>query len=77
MFNVVFNIISDKLRQFLFFLSSLPVAHLCNVPRRRLVMTVDSARIQDETTESSGSLTCSLCSTVTRDLGLKTQPKKN
>ena len=37
------------------YLSSLPVAHLSNTPRRRLpvVVTGDSARIQDETTESS------------------------
>ena len=34
-------------------LSSLPVAHLSDAPRRRLVVTGDSARIQDETTESS------------------------
>ena len=33
--------------------SSLPVAHLSDAPRRRLVITGDSARIQDETTESS------------------------
>ena len=31
----------------------LPVAHLSNAPRRQLVVTEDSARIQDETTESS------------------------
>ena len=35
------------------YLSSLPVAHLSDAPRRRLVVTGDSARIQDETTESS------------------------
>ena len=34
-------------------LSSLPVAHFSYAPRRRLVVTGDSARIQDETTESS------------------------
>ena len=50
--------------------------------QRRLVVTGDSARIQVETTESSawffnvlgvippGSLTCSVYSTFTRDLGL-------
>ena len=35
------------------YLSSLPVAHLSGAPRRRLVVTGDSARIQDETTASS------------------------
>ena len=35
------------------YLSSLPVAHLSDDPRRRLVVTGNSARIQDETTESS------------------------
>ena len=34
-------------------LSSLLVAHLSNAPRRLLVVTGDSARIQDETTENS------------------------
>ena len=35
------------------YLSSLPVAHLSDAPRRRLVVTGDSARIQDETTVNS------------------------
>ena len=35
------------------YLSSLTVAHLSDAPRRRLVVTGDSARIQDETTENS------------------------
>ena len=35
------------------YLSSLPVAHLSDAPRRRLVVTGDSARIQDGTTENS------------------------
>ena len=35
------------------YLSSLSVAHFSDAPRRRLVVTGDSARIQDETTESS------------------------
>ena len=35
------------------YLSSLPIAHLSDAPRRRLVVKGDSARIQDETTESS------------------------
>ena len=35
------------------YLSSLPVAHLSDAPRRRLVVPGDSARIQDETTKSS------------------------
>ena len=34
------------------YLSSLPIAHLSNTPRRLLVITRDSAGIQDETTES-------------------------
>ena len=32
--------------------SSLPVAHLSDVHKRLLVVTGDSARVQDETTES-------------------------
>ena len=35
------------------YLSLLPVANLSNAPRRRLVVTEDSAGIQDETTENS------------------------
>ena len=35
------------------YLSSLPVAHLSDAPRRRLVVTGGSARIQDETTDNS------------------------
>ena len=35
------------------YLSSLPVAHLSDAPRRRLIVKGDSARIQDETTENS------------------------
>ena len=35
------------------YLSSLPVAHLSDTPRRRLVVKGDSARIQDDTTENS------------------------
>ena len=35
------------------YLLSLPVAHLSDASRRRLVVTGDSARIQDETTENS------------------------
>ena len=34
-------------------LLSLPVAHLSDVPRRWLVVTGDSARIQDETAQNS------------------------
>ena len=35
------------------YLSSIPVAHLSDICRRKLVVTGDSARIQDETTEIS------------------------
>ena len=35
------------------YLSSLRVSHLSDAPKRRLVVMRDSARIQDETTESS------------------------
>ena len=35
------------------YLSSLPVAHPSDARRRQLVVTGDSARIQDETTKSS------------------------
>ena len=47
-------------------------------PRRRLVRMGDSARIQEETTESSAWFFSMLgvhLSTVTRDLGLKSHPK--
>ena len=45
----------EKSQDYYFFvyLSSLPVAHLSDAPRRWLVVTGDSARIQDETTENS------------------------
>ena len=51
------------------YLSWLPVDHLSDAPRRRLVVTEDSARIQDERTESSTWF--SAYSTVAWDLGLK------
>ena len=51
------------------YLSSLPAAHLSDAPRRRLVVTGDSARIPP------GSLTYSAYSTVTRDLGITSHPK--
>ena len=35
------------------YLSSLPVAHLSDAPRRQLVVTGDSATLQDETNENS------------------------
>ena len=35
------------------YLSTLPVAHLSNAPRRRLVVAGDSASIQDGTTKNS------------------------
>ena len=35
------------------YLSSLPIAHLSDASRRRLVVTGDSARVQDETAENS------------------------
>ena len=55
------------------YLSSLPVVHL-----RPLVVSGDSARIQDELLRTSpGSLTCSAYSTVTWDLGLRSHPKDN
>ena len=38
---------------FLFYLSSLPVAHLSEAPEDGLVVTGDSARIQNETTYRS------------------------
>ena len=44
-------------------------------PRRQLVVTGNSARIQDEA--PPGSLTCSAYSTVTRDLELKSYSKDN
>ena len=48
------------------YVSSLPVAHLSYAPRGRLLVTGDSAMVQDETTES----------TVTRDLGFNPFPNK-
>ena len=60
------------------YLSSLPVAHVSDAPRRQLVVTGDSARIQDETTDSSAQfLRARLESTITGDLGLKSSPTKN
>ena len=60
------------------YLSSLPVAHLSDAPITKLVVTVNNARIQDGTTESSTwSLMCSVYSTVTGDHGLKPHPKEN
>ena len=38
------------------YLSSLPVAHLSDAPRRRLVVTGDSARIQKELLKASPGL---------------------
>ena len=55
------------------YLSSLPVAHLRDAPRRRLDVTGDSERIHDETTESS-TWFFNVYSTVTRDLDLKSSP---
>ena len=49
-------------------LSSLLVAHLIDAPIRRLVVTGDSTRIQDEA--PPGSSVCSAYSTIKRDLGL-------
>ena len=44
----------------------------------RVVCSTLSARIQDETLRAlPGSLTCSVYSTVTRDLGSKSHPKDN
>ena len=58
------------------YLSSLPVAHLSHNPRRWLVVMVDSARTQDETTESSTLFFNVLaCSTVAQDLCLMSHPK--
>ena len=47
------------------YLSSQPVAHLSNAPRRLLIVTGNSARLQDKTTESSsGSLKSSVYTTA-------------
>ena len=48
---VMYNLV--RLLVIFVYLSSLPVAHLSDAPRRRLVVTGDSARIQNETAESS------------------------
>ena len=57
------------------YLSSQPVAHLSDAPRRRLVVT---GIVQGYRTKllrvPPGSLTCSTYSTVTRDLGLTSHP---
>ena len=52
------------------YVPSLPVAHLSDAPRGRLAVTGDSARIQDETTESSDWFfnVLRVYSTVTRNL---------
>ena len=60
-------------RQIVFFfvcLSSLPVAHLSDAPRRRVVVT-------KLLRAPPGSLTCSVYSTVTRDLGLTSDSRDN
>ena len=57
------------------YLSSLPVAYLSDAPRRRLAVTGDSARIQDETSENSAWFFNVLG--VTWDLGLTSHPKDN
>ena len=60
------------------YLSSLPVAHLSDALRRRLVVT---GIVQEYRTKllkaPPGSVTCSAYITVTRDLGLKSHPKDN
>ena len=56
------------------YLSQLPVAHLSDAPRRRVVVTGDSTRIQDETTENSAWF---FNGTVIRDFGLRSHPKDN
>ena len=50
-----FNQLADKLYLIDYFRSFIVATgyHLSNAPRRRLVVTGDSARIQDETTENS------------------------
>ena len=50
---LIINFVTTLIDYFFVYLSSLPVAHLSDGPRRRLVVTGDSARIQDETTENS------------------------
>ena len=47
------NTVLDNVMVIFVYLSSRPVAHLSDVPRGRLVVTEDSARIQDESTENS------------------------
>ena len=58
------------------YLLSLMVAHLSDASSRQLVITRDSARIQDETTESSTWFFNILgVKHGARDLGLKSHPK--
>ena len=58
------------------YLLSLPVAHQSDAPGRRLIVTGDSARIQDKTTRiPPGSLTCSAYSAIIWDTGVKPRPK--
>ena len=68
---------ADLFAYFVFYvyLSSLPVANLSDAPRRRLVVTGDSARIYDEPTESCAWSFKVLGVQHTRDLGLKSLPK--
>ena len=56
------------------YVSSLPVAHISDASRRRLVVTGDSARAKLGRAPPD-SLTCSVYSNVTRDFGLKFHPK--
>ena len=60
-------------------LSSLPVAHLSDAPQKTVSCYVGI--VQGYSTKllraQLGSLTCSMYSTVTRDIGLKSHPKDN
>ena len=60
------------------YLSSLPVAHMNDAPRRRLVVTGDSAGYRTKLLRiPPGSFTRLVYSTVTQDLGLTSHPKDN
>ena len=59
-------------------LLSLAVAHLTEAPRRQLVVTGDCQGYRTKLLRAlPGSLTCSVYSTIIRDLGLKSHPKYN
>ena len=57
------------------YLSSLPVAHLSEAPRRQLLQRIVQGYRTKQLRARPGSLACAAYSTVTRDLGLTSHQK--